>query len=112
MSLGNRGKAAKADNLWLQAVLRWEAFEEVGSGGFVLGHLLTVQTNHKVTMQPYAVKVIEVGELKEHQLVLLINECRVLRIAQHKNLMDIYDIYMKDNKLFVSKTVLLCTNVG
>lgn len=61
-----------------------------------------------MTMQPYAVKVIEVDGLKEHQLMLLINECRVLRIAQHKNLMDIYDIYMKDNTLYVRFKKCLC----
>jgi hypothetical protein len=56
-------------------------------------------------MHRYAVKVIELGGLKEHQLLLLINECRVLRIAQHKNLMDIFDIYMHENIVYV-RTVL------
>lgn len=60
-----------------------------------------LKTTHKATMQPYAVKVIELEGLKEHQFLLLINECRVLRIAQHKNLMDIFDIYMKENTVYV-----------
>eukprot|EP01126_Amoeba_proteus_P027745 TRINITY_DN27487_c0_g1_i1.p1 TRINITY_DN27487_c0_g1~~TRINITY_DN27487_c0_g1_i1.p1 ORF type:complete len:187 (-),score=38.62 TRINITY_DN27487_c0_g1_i1:237-797(-) len=53
------------------------------------------ETNHKISMNQYAVKVVQLQEARQHQLFLLINECRVLRITHHPNLMESLEIILQ-----------------
>eukprot|EP01126_Amoeba_proteus_P009679 TRINITY_DN13683_c0_g1_i2.p1 TRINITY_DN13683_c0_g1~~TRINITY_DN13683_c0_g1_i2.p1 ORF type:complete len:163 (-),score=24.46 TRINITY_DN13683_c0_g1_i2:429-917(-) len=58
------------------------------------------EVNHKGTLEPYAVKVINLEGQKDC-LLQIINECRVLRCTNYKNLTSCYDIYMNENELYM-----------
>ena len=81
-------------------------FDEKGVLG--TGTFSTVRVaTHKETGMQYAVKAINLVGIQPQTLVRLRREIQVLRSLNHKNIIQLYEIFEEDGKLFM--IMELCT---
>jgi len=76
---------------------KYEVGKEIGRGGFSI----VKKGKNKVTGEDVAVKCINKKTLKKEELQLLSREINIMKKLQHKNIVQLYDIYETSNELFL-----------
>lgn len=76
---------------------KYEIGKEIGRGGFSI----VKKGKNKVTGEDVAVKCINKKTLKKEELQLLSREINIMKKLQHKNIVQLYDIYETSNELFL-----------
>ena len=67
----------------------------LGEGGFA-----TVRTGiHRMTKKVYAIKTIDLCNIKNDQLDLLRNEVNIMKMLDHPNVVKLYETFEEENKL-------------
>jgi len=76
---------------------KYELGKEIGRGGFSV----VKKGKNKVTGEDVAVKCINKKTLKKEELQLLSREINIMKKLQHKNIVQLFDIYETANDLFL-----------
>lgn len=76
---------------------KYDLGKEIGRGGFSI----VKKGKNKTTGEDVAVKCINKKTLKKEELQLLSREINIMKKLQHKNIVQLYDIYETANDLFL-----------
>jgi serine/threonine protein kinase len=78
---------------------KYEILEEVGQGKFGVVR----KARNKKTSQLLAVKLINKHGMKDKDLVLVNAEIEILKICQHPNIIQVYEILQDENSMLICK---------
>lgn len=76
---------------------KYEIGKEIGRGGFSI----VKKGRNRITGEDVAVKCINKKTLKKEELQLLSREINIMKKLQHKNIVQLFDIYETSNELFL-----------
>lgn len=76
---------------------KYEVGKEIGRGGFSI----VKKGKNKITGEDVAVKCINKKTLKKEELQLLSREINIMKKLQHKNIVQLFDIYETSSELFL-----------
>jgi len=76
---------------------KYDVGKEIGRGGFSI----VKKGKNKVTGEDVAVKCINKKTLKKEELQLLSREINIMKKLQHKNIVQLFDIYETSSELFL-----------
>jgi hypothetical protein len=82
---------------------KYEIIKVIAEGKFGIVKL----AKHKETERIVAVKVIDKTNIPKADIALVKSEIEILKIAQHPNLIKLYDIVENKSKMYISKNNLL-----
>jgi Ca2+-binding EF-hand superfamily protein/glucan-binding YG repeat protein len=82
--------------------LNYEFIKDLSEGKFATVRL----AKHKDTGRQVAIKIIDKAEMSKTDIALIKSEIEILKIAQHPNLIQLYDIIENKSKIHISKLTL------
>lgn len=101
-------------NKWIHCIQKVIGYEdlnstyEINKGKLGQGEFGVVrECLHKNTNRYAAIKIISKKIIKQHHLQMVRIEIEILKIAQHPNLIKLYDVLENEDYIYISKLIKL-----
>ena len=94
---------------WMEEIAKYRWFDDFYEAGEVIGtggQATVYRAETRMTRQPAAVKIISKDELEVKCEGRIRQEIRILKVVSHTNVMQLYDVFETEERMYVVSEVL------